>query len=65
MIAVLCGSALEDEESDDERCGAEGDDDGPHSVTPSPCRVLQHAVGENGSEIEGGDCGDGFGEGAP
>lgn len=65
VIPILRRPALQDEERDDQRRGAEGDDDGPHPVPPAPGRVLEHTVREDGSQVESGNGGDGFREGGP
>lgn len=64
-VTVLAGLALKDVEGDDEGCSAEGEDDGPHSVSPPPGRVLEDAVGDDGSNVQSRDGGDGLGEGCP
>lgn len=62
---VLLGAPLQDEHGQDEGQGAEGEDHGPHAVAPAPGRVLQHALADDGAEIEGGDGRDGFGQRRP
>lgn len=64
-VTILAGLALEDVESDDEGRSAEGKNESPHSVSPSPSRVLEDAVGDNGSKVQGRDRGDGFRERCP
>lgn len=64
-VTILAGLALKDVQSDDERRSAEGEDDSPHSVSPSPGRVLENAIGDNRSKIQSWDGCDGFGERCP
>lgn len=48
---ILLGAALEDEHCDDQREGAEREDQGPHPVTPAPGRMLQNAFSNDGTKI--------------
>lgn len=65
LVPVPLCPTLKDEHGNNEGCGAKRHRDGPHTIAPSPGRVLEDTVRHDRTEIKGGNGGDRLGQGRP